>query len=114
MTRKSFLFSLMIALVALGGLAATATTADSAAPLPDTVQTASTASLEQTVSLEQAGQALNLEQTGQVFLSGCTRAECFQQLLLCDATCASYPPNDQPLCYAYCDEQFFECIASCG
>jgi hypothetical protein len=114
MTRKTFLFSLMIALVALGGLAATATTADSAVQLPETVQAASTASLEQTDSLDQAGQALNLEPASQVSLSGCTRAECFQQLLLCDATCASYPPNDQPLCYDYCDEQFMECIASCG
>ncbi len=114
MTRKTFIFSLMIALVVVGGLAATATTADSAAQLPNTVQAESTASLEQTVGLEQTVPALNLEQASQVYLSGCTRAECFQQLLLCDATCASYPPNDQPLCYAYCDEQFFECIASCG
>ena len=107
MTRKTLTFSLMIALVALATLTAMAATEG---PSPQAVSTVQAAPA---VTLDPTGQNLNLAQASQIRLSSCSRAECFQELLLCEADCAFLPPNDQPLCEEACTAQFFSCIASC-
>jgi hypothetical protein len=100
--------------VILGLLLLALTVATGVVASPEAVETAEQAGLVPAVTaggaaIEAAGTAAT-----PLFLSGCTRAECFQEYQLCQASCATLPnPNDIQVCEEWCTEQFFECIDIC-